>query len=106
MYEVVRMVPPGDVNFFYSVNGKAFTKEGKKTMPLPSELTKDQTDQLRKLNIEVPKVNYMKEIVENKEFITEPYVTNMLCIPRPPPDDEIDIILPWNFKNSVFAPYK
>ena len=30
----------------------------------------------------------------------------MLCVPRPVPDDEIDIILPWNFKNSVFAPYK
>ena len=30
----------------------------------------------------------------------------MECIPRPPPADEVDIVLPWNFKNSVFAPYK
>lgn len=30
----------------------------------------------------------------------------MVCIPRPPPDDKVDVILPWNFKNSVFAPYK
>jgi hypothetical protein len=30
----------------------------------------------------------------------------MICIPRPLPDDEIDLILPWNFKKSVFYPYK
>jgi len=48
----------------------------------------------------------MKGIIENKEFINEPFLQNMVCIPRPSPDDKIDIILPWNFKNSVFAPYK
>lgn len=100
------MCPPGEINFFYSINGKAFVWDGKKKIDLPNEMSTDQLGQLRKLSIEVPKVNYLKGIIENQEYITDPYVTSMLCVPRPVPEDAIDIVLPWNFKNSVFAPYK
>lgn len=39
VFEVKRMCPPGAINFFYSVNGKAFISNGKKTLDLPSDLT-------------------------------------------------------------------
>lgn len=55
VFEVVWMCPPGAINFFYSINGKAFIWDGKKKIDLPThDLTKDQISQLRKLSIEVP----------------------------------------------------
>ena len=48
----------------------------------------------------------MRNIIEKQDYITDYYLANMECVPRPMPDDEIDVILPWNFANSVFAPYK
>lgn len=38
VFELSWMVPPGKINYFYSINGKAFVNDGKKQIPLPEEL--------------------------------------------------------------------
>lgn len=38
VFEVSRMVMPGNINYFYSINGKAFVHDGKKQISLPEDL--------------------------------------------------------------------
>lgn len=42
VFELSRMVPPGKINYFYSINGKAFINDGKKQIPIPEELHPEQ----------------------------------------------------------------
>ena len=73
------------------------------------------------LKLKVPKTNIIENVVQNSELITKTYLTNMTCIPRPPPKNHyinrLQILLknlkgrekiktPWDFNKSVFKDYK
>ena len=67
---VTRMVRPGTVTFFYSINGKAFTKDGLQTIEISPVLNTSQASQLKQQKIQAPKVNIVKNIIEKHQPIT------------------------------------
>ncbi len=94
------MLPPGPANYFFSVGGK-------------NELSDEHCQvlankkKLKKLN--VPKTNIIENIIQINEPITKTFLTNMRCIPRPPPKSlkgRESIKTPWDFFKSVFRDYK
>ena len=97
-YSSLRMVPPGDLSFYFSYGTKALVAD----------------DQPKKAvsaveNITVPKTNVIENIIQKNALITKTYLTNMKCIPRPPPKHMLAkerLKTPWDFFKSVFRSYK
>ena len=103
-YSTYRMLPPGEATYYYSVNGEV-TLRGDLQM-----VDSDKAEKaLKLLKLKVPKTNIIENVVQNSELITKTYLTNMTCIPRPPPKNlkgREKIKTPWDFNKSVFKDYK
>lgn len=97
-YSSIRMVPPGDLSFYFSFGAMNLVAEDQpKKMTSPVE------------NMVVPKTNILENIIQNDSLITKTYLTNMKCIPRPPPKmlaAKTRLKTPWDFFKSVFRNYK
>ena len=97
-YSSLRMVPPGNCTFYFSFGEKKMVADD-----LPSKITTESE------NFNVPKTNIIENIIQKNTLITKTYLTNMKCIPRPPPKFMIGkerIKTPWDFFKSVFRTYK
>ena len=97
-YSSLRMVPPGDLSFYFSFGSKTIVAEDK-----PEKVT-TLTE-----NITVPKTNILENIIQKDALITQTYLTDMKCIPRPPPkllSAKTRLKTPWDFFKSVFRTYK
>jgi hypothetical protein len=76
-FTVTRMMPPGQVSYYYSVDNV-------------NDLDKfsDQIDAMRVekamklLELNVPKTNIIKNIIQKRLPITQTYLTNMEILPR------------------------
>ena len=89
------MLPPGQVTFYFSENNE----------PRLSDLYDETAVQ----SITVPKTNIIRNVIQSQVLLTETYLTNMKCVPRPPPKQEErreKLKTPWSFFNSVFRDYK
>lgn len=96
-YSSLRMVPPGELSFYFSFGEKKMVAD-------------DQPDRVTTVteNITVPKTNILENIIQNNELITKTYLTDMKCIPRPPPKlmaGKTRLKTPWDFFKSVFRTY-
>ena len=97
-YSSLRMVPPGDLQFYFSFGSKTLVADDQ-----PKKITSEIE------NITVPKTNILKNIIQKNTFITKTYLTNMMWIPRPPPKfmkAKKRLKTPWDFFKSVFRTYK
>lgn len=59
--------------------------------------------------IEVPRVNYIKNIAMEKALLTETKLASMKCLPRPEPVSlagREQLKTPWDFFKSIFKTYK
>ena len=96
LFYLVRMVPPGDLKFYFTVNG----------IPMISnEMKVKETNDMDKVN--VPKTNIIENIVQKSQLITKTYLTTLKAIPRPKrrrqkPRPKS----PWNVSKSVFKTYQ
>lgn len=57
----------------------------------------------------VPKTNILKNVIQNRELITETLLREMIVKPRPPPKllhKRERLKTPWDFFKSVFKDYK
>jgi hypothetical protein len=64
---------------------------------------------MKLLKLKVPKTNIIENVIQTNELITKTYLTNMQCIPRPPPRNlkgREKVKTPWDFSKSVFRDYK
>ena len=59
--------------------------------------------------LDLPEVNYIEVIAQNKNIFSEEYAARMACVPRPGPKglgNRSKVRTPWDFSLSVFASYK
>lgn len=64
---------------------------------------------LKLLELDVPKTNYIKNIVQRRQLITSNYLDTIECIPRPPLvtlAGRQNLNTPWDFAKSIFKPYR
>lgn len=92
------MVPPGDLTFYFTFGSNPVVAE-------------DQPTKIKTVdeNITVPRTNILENIIQNNAIVTKTYLTNMKCIPRPPPKAMLSkarLKTPWDFFKSVFRTYK
>ena len=97
-YSSLRMVPPGDLQFYFSFGSKTLVADDQ-----PKKIISEIE------NIIVPKTNILKNIIQKNTIITKTYLTNMMWVPRPPPKfltARKRLKTPWDFFKSVFRTYK
>ena len=95
LFYVVRMVPPGDLKFYFTVNGEKF---------ISNEMKIKETEEWDKIN--VPKTNVIENIIQKDQLITHTYLTNLKAIPRPKRRKQKPRPKsPWDVSKSVFKTY-
>ena len=97
-YSSLRMVPPGDLQFYFSFGTKNVVAEDQ-----PKKATSTVE------NIVVPKTNILENIIQTNTWLTKTYLTNMIWFPRPPPKmllSRARLRTPWDFFKSIFRTYK
>ena len=97
-YSSLRMVPPGEWTFYFNFEEKKVVADD-----LPNKVSSQAE------NMTVPKTNFIENIIQKNTLITKTYLTNMKCIPRPPPKFMLGkerLKTPWDFFKSVFRTYK
>lgn len=65
-YSSLRMVPPGDLSFYFSFGSKTIVADDK-----PKKVTTITE------NITVPKTNILENIIQKDTLITQTYLTDM-----------------------------
>ena len=101
------MVPPGPLTYYYTIDGKRQYLDKNAEQKDSARVLHDAALDLLKL--EVPKTNIIENIIQNREPITETYLTSMRVIPRPPPvilKGRMKLKTPWDILKSVFKAYK
>lgn len=61
------------------------------------------------MKLKVPRTNIIENVLQNENVLTKVYLTNMTCLPRPPPKTlkgREKVKTPWDFNKSVFKDYK
>eukprot|EP00347_Sterkiella_histriomuscorum_P017828 403347825 len=98
-FSLLRMVPPGQINYYYSIGQPPLVNQAQQTF------TKSF---INKKKIEVPNTNIVQNVIQTREVITQTYLEDLSVLPRPPPK-KINGILrlktPWDFNKSVFKDY-
>ena len=90
------MVPPGDLKFYFTVNGVEM---------LSNEMKVRDADEFDKIT--VPKTNIIENIIQSDQLITQTYLTNLKAIPRPKRRGQRPRPKsPWNISKSVFRNYQ
>ena len=72
IYSTFRMLPPGEVTYYYTVNGEQQLQHDEEII---DSAFAEKTFKLRKLN--VPKTNIIENVIQTSELITKTYLTNM-----------------------------
>eukprot|EP00347_Sterkiella_histriomuscorum_P006983 403350697 len=104
IFEVTRMLPPGEVTYYFQQDNQIQIDENS-----PFVETKDTKSKSQLLKLNVPKTNIIKNVIKKQIVLTETYLQDMTCIPRPPPkieEERENLKTPWSFFNSVFKDYK
>lgn len=78
VFKTTRMLPPGEVYYYFSIDGKA-------QQPKPVEGERQAQDpETQLMRVEVPKMNMIENIVQSKAVVSNTYIQEELnCIPRP-----------------------
>lgn len=96
LFFLARMVPPGDLKFYFTVNGVEM---------LSNEMKVRDADEFDKIT--VPKTNIIENIIQSDQLITQTYLTNLKAIPRPKRRGQRPRPKsPWNISKSVFRNYQ
>ena len=66
IYSIKRMLPPGKVYYYFSVDGKAMIDSSDETTDAPLYNNKMQLNVL-----DVPKVNYINNLNQAKDLVTK-----------------------------------
>lgn len=104
VYSTIRMLPPGEVTFYYSVNGEPCLQSDH---PATEAIHTQHAGHLQRLK--VPKTNIIENVVQTEQLLDKTFLTNMVCIPRPPPKNlkgREKVKTPWDFGKSVFKDYR
>jgi len=59
--------------------------------------------------IQVPRTNIVGNVVQSNALITRTYLTNLKCLPRPPPKEPKRlhrVKSPWTIPKSLFKDYQ
>lgn len=96
---IIRMVPPIDFNYYFTVNGVP-----KYQTDLEQEAIMD------KINLSIPFANVPADIRKTKEIINTNYLSKLKCLPRPKREnlmiyEETSPHPDWGIKDSVFWGY-
>ena len=115
----IRMVPPGPLHYFYSINDEYFTSDKIKSKTVIDPIKTVIILILLKQKVElesgalktivVPKTNVIDNIIQTKQLVTKTYLSTLQCIPRPPPKQiprKKRVKTPWSIPRSLFASYK
>lgn len=107
IFTIIRMVPPCDLKYFYSINKEVILYDPKKEVV---EIKDGDFDFIKSLPIlHVPKTNIIRDIIQKKGEFSELIIDKLLCIPRPNqkvPVRNRRVKTPWSFNNSIFKQYK
>jgi hypothetical protein len=104
-YSTTRMLPPGEITYYYTVNGQPQISESDPNQD--SFLSTANGYRLYKLGI--PRTNLLANVTQTRALLTKTYLTNLSCIPRPEPKNlkgREKLKTPWDFNKSVFKDYK
>jgi len=100
-----RMLPPGQVNYYFTVGEQQHLNEDKLQQPADQHV--HDAYELFKLN--VPRTNMIKNIIQHQQPVTTTYLTSLEAIPRPAPvalRGRKKAKPKWDFYKSVFRAYK
>lgn len=98
-FYVIRMVPPVEFNYYFSVNG------------VPKYSTDCEREAIiDKISLNIPFANIPSNIRKTHEIVNNEYLSKLKCFPRPKRKNliiyEEEISIPdWNIKDSVFWGY-
>lgn len=97
-YILHRMVPPGNLSYYYSY-----------LPPKDVEMTIETSAEKENLQVAVPKMNHIENSAQLTRVITVEQLKQWKPIPRPEPEEEIQALrpkTPWSFPISLFAQYR
>ena len=97
LFSVTRMVPPGDLKFYFSINDVKMVSSSVKVI---------ESDEIVE-TICVPKTNIIENIIQKDQLITKTYLTDLKAIPRPARRKQRPRPKsPWDVSKSVFKTYQ
>jgi hypothetical protein len=96
LFSTTRMIPPGDLQFYFTVNGIKMISSQMKIVE------NEEYDRIM-----VPQTNVIENIIQNDQLITKTYLTNLKAIPRPKRRNQRPRPKsPWNVSKSVFKTFQ
>lgn len=101
------MVPPGALDYYFSTEERVLHARN-----LPSKDSGSGEAVKHRGPVEsmdVPRMNYIENVLQTRQIVTKTLLTNMTCIPRPPPKflKPVERLkTPWDFFQSVFKDYR
>ena len=109
LYSLCRMVPPGNLKFYFTVNDKKMVSSEVEVIDTEDynsiPVFKCEDSIAKQCN--VPKTNVIENIIKKDQLITKNYLTTLKARPRPKrrmkkPRPKS----PWNISKSVFKTYQ
>lgn len=100
VYQSVRMVPPGDVIYYFTKDDKNYVAGNQ-----PKGSLYRTTDEF----MNIPETNIMQNVIISNTPFSANVLQTLTCYPRPPPKSlarQDRLKTPWDFFKSVFKDYK
>ena len=108
IFFINKMVPPGNIKYFYSINkNQFFTDPNREIQEIKEKYGSEKLSKYASI-LKVKRANIIKGIIRKEEAITDNILDEMKCLPRVVHKEENELIAQrpaWAFNKSIFKNY-